>query len=99
MSTTTAEEIDGSRGIDWASVRAKLGPLVGLVFVVALFAALRPKTFLAPENFQIMLMQTTVVATAALGVRQAGLTGGLIWEHYHPDWSVDWEVQSERSDE
>jgi mannose/cellobiose epimerase-like protein (N-acyl-D-glucosamine 2-epimerase family) len=22
-------------------------------------------------------------------MRQAGLTGGLIWEHYHPDWSVD----------
>jgi mannose/cellobiose epimerase-like protein (N-acyl-D-glucosamine 2-epimerase family) len=24
-------------------------------------------------------------------VRQAGLSDGLIWEHYHPDWSIDWE--------
>jgi mannose/cellobiose epimerase-like protein (N-acyl-D-glucosamine 2-epimerase family) len=24
-------------------------------------------------------------------VRQAGLAGGLIWEHYHADWSVDWD--------
>ncbi|HEY5895876.1 MAG TPA: AGE family epimerase/isomerase [Chthoniobacterales bacterium] len=23
--------------------------------------------------------------------RQAGMAGGLIWEHYHEDWSVDWE--------
>ncbi|MFO1349674.1 MAG: AGE family epimerase/isomerase [Gammaproteobacteria bacterium] len=24
-------------------------------------------------------------------VRQAALAGGLIWEHYHADWSVDWD--------
>jgi mannose/cellobiose epimerase-like protein (N-acyl-D-glucosamine 2-epimerase family) len=24
-------------------------------------------------------------------IRQAGLNKGMIWEHYHPDWSVDWE--------
>ncbi|MFL6582382.1 MAG: AGE family epimerase/isomerase [Burkholderiales bacterium] len=24
-------------------------------------------------------------------VRQAGLSDGLIWEHYHADWSVDWD--------
>lgn len=24
-------------------------------------------------------------------VRQADLANGLVWEHYHPDWSVDWE--------
>lgn len=24
-------------------------------------------------------------------VRQAGLAGGMIWEHYHPDWRIDWE--------
>ena len=23
--------------------------------------------------------------------RQAGLAGGLIWEHYHADWSPDWD--------
>jgi mannose/cellobiose epimerase-like protein (N-acyl-D-glucosamine 2-epimerase family) len=24
-------------------------------------------------------------------VRQAGLANGMIWEHYHADWSIDWE--------
>ncbi|HET6395357.1 MAG TPA: AGE family epimerase/isomerase [Pseudoxanthomonas sp.] len=24
-------------------------------------------------------------------LRQATLAGGLVWEHYRPDWSVDWE--------
>src|SRR3546814_2263753 len=23
--------------------------------------------------------------------RQAALAGGLVWEHYRPDWSVDWD--------
>ncbi len=24
-------------------------------------------------------------------VRQAALAGGMIWEHYKPDWSIDWD--------
>lgn len=24
-------------------------------------------------------------------VRQAALAGGMIWEHYRPDWSIDWD--------
>ncbi len=24
-------------------------------------------------------------------MRQADLAGGMIWEHYHPDWSIDWD--------
>ncbi|MES2105422.1 MAG: AGE family epimerase/isomerase [Pseudomonadota bacterium] len=24
-------------------------------------------------------------------VRQAALAGGMIWEHYRPDWTIDWE--------
>jgi len=77
MSTITAEELVKPKGIDWAAVRAKLGPLIGLVFVVVLFAVLRPKTFLAVDNFQIMLMQTTVVATAALGMTLIIISGAI----------------------
>ena len=29
-------------------------------------------------------------------VRQAMLAGGLIWEHYHADWSPDWEYNRDR---
>ena len=28
-------------------------------------------------------------------VRQAALASGLIWEHYHADWSVDWEYNKD----
>jgi hypothetical protein len=44
MSTATVEELAGPK-IGWASIRAKLGPLIGLVFVIALFAVLRPPLF------------------------------------------------------
>src|SRR4030081_2937360 len=76
MSTATVEEIAGPK-IGWASIRAKLGPLIGLVFVVALFAVLRPATFLAVDNFQIMLLQTAVVGTAALGMTLIIIAGGI----------------------
>jgi ribose/xylose/arabinose/galactoside ABC-type transport system permease subunit len=55
----------------------RLGPLIGLVFVVALFAAVRPHTFLTAGNFQIMLLQTAVVATAALGMTMIIISGGI----------------------
>jgi mannose/cellobiose epimerase-like protein (N-acyl-D-glucosamine 2-epimerase family) len=28
-------------------------------------------------------------------LRQAGLAGGKIWEHYHADWSVDWDYNKD----
>jgi len=28
-------------------------------------------------------------------VRQAGLANGLVWEHYHADWSVDWDYNKD----
>lgn len=31
-----------------------------------------------------------------VAVRQAMLGGGLIWEHYHADWSPDWEYNHDR---
>jgi ribose transport system permease protein len=77
MATLTAQDLARPKGIDWAAIRAKLGPLIGLVFVVALFGLLRPATFLAPDNFQIILMQTTVVATAALGMTMIIVSGAI----------------------
>src|SRR5258707_15043782 len=77
MSTATTQDLAGPKRIDWVSIRAKLGPLIGLVFVVVLFAVLRPATFLAVDNFQIMLMQTAVVATAALGMTMIIISGGI----------------------
>jgi ribose/xylose/arabinose/galactoside ABC-type transport system permease subunit len=58
-------------------VWSKLGSLIGLGFVVALFAVLRPHTFFTPDNFQIMLLQTAVVGTAALGMTMIIISGGI----------------------
>ena len=55
----------------------KLGPLAGLVFVIALFGSLRPHTFLTADNCQIMLLQTAVVGIAALGMTLIIASGGI----------------------
>jgi mannose/cellobiose epimerase-like protein (N-acyl-D-glucosamine 2-epimerase family) len=31
--------------------------------------------------------------------RQAALTGGLVWEHYRADWTVDWDYNKENSND
>ena len=60
-----------------STLLTRLGPLIGLVFVIALFGVLRPRTFLTADNFQIMLLQTAVVATAALGMTMIIISGGI----------------------
>lgn len=55
----------------------KLGPIVGLVLVAGMFSALRPATFAAAENVQLMLLQTAVVGTAALGMTVVIVSGGI----------------------
>ena len=55
----------------------KLGPILGLVFVFGLFAVLRPETFLTLSNAQIILLQTSVVALAALGMTMIIVSGGI----------------------
>lgn len=54
-----------------------LGPLVGLVFVAVLFSVLRPQTFPTRDNFETMLLQTAVVAMAALGMTMIIVSGGI----------------------
>lgn len=55
----------------------KLGPLIGLVFVVLLFSLLRPSSFPTGANVEIMLLQTAVVGTAALGMTLVIISGGI----------------------
>lgn len=66
-----------AKRIEWAALWSKLGSIFGLVFVLALFAFLRPRTFLTADNFQIMLLQTAVVGTAALGMTLIIISGGI----------------------
>lgn len=67
---------DGNK-TDIRRILAKLGPVIGLVFVFALFAALRPKTFLTMDNMQIILRQTAVIGTAAIGMTMIIIAGGI----------------------
>ena len=55
----------------------KLAPLLGLACVVGLFSALRPERFATPSNFQVILTQTAVVGTAALGMTLVIISGGI----------------------
>ena len=55
----------------------KLGPLLGVLLVVALFSALRPRQFPTAANVEIMLLQTAVVGTAALGMTLVIASGGI----------------------
>lgn len=56
---------------------AWLGPLVALVVVYAIFAALTPDTFLRTQNLLTMARQTVVVALCALGMTMVIITGGI----------------------
>ncbi len=60
--------------LSWAS---RLGPLIGLVFVWALFAALKGADFVKWENQRLMLLQTAVVGTAAIGATLIIISGGI----------------------
>jgi ribose/xylose/arabinose/galactoside ABC-type transport system permease subunit len=70
------------RRVDWPSQLAKLGPFIGLVFVYALFAVLvnvvpGAQRFATPGNLELMLRQTAVVGTAALGMTLIIISGGI----------------------
>jgi len=54
-----------------------LGPLVGLVFVWVLFAILAGERFYDPTNQQLILAQTVVVGTAAIGATLIIVAGGI----------------------
>jgi len=56
---------------------SKLGPLIGLVFVWALFAALKGHDFIKWDNQRLMLLQTAVVGTAAMGATLIIISGGI----------------------
>lgn len=59
------------------SLLGKLGPLIGLIFVWTLFAVLQRDTFVTWDNQRLMLLQTAVVGTAALGATLIIISGGI----------------------
>ncbi|HEV2293966.1 MAG TPA: ABC transporter permease [Tepidisphaeraceae bacterium] len=64
-------------GQTWTTILTKLGPLIGLSFVVGLFSVLTYNTFFTLGNFELILRQTAVVGIAALGMTMIIIAGGI----------------------
>jgi mannose/cellobiose epimerase-like protein (N-acyl-D-glucosamine 2-epimerase family) len=71
-------------GPDWSVVSAYRGQNANMHACEALLAA-----FDATRN--VRYLQRAQILAHNITVRQAGFADGLIWEHYHADWSVDWD--------
>src|SRR6266571_1784663 len=57
----------------------RLGPLLGLVLVIATFAILmgEPARYLSPKNLRTVLAQTVIVAIGAIGMTMIIISGGI----------------------
>jgi ribose transport system permease protein len=57
----------------------RLGPFIGLILVVAIFAILSdaPERYLSPFNLRIVLSQTVIVAVGAIGMTLVIVSGGI----------------------
>lgn len=58
---------------------ARLGPFIGLILVIAVFALLTdsPARYLSPNNLRIVLAQTVIVAIGAIGMTMIIVSGGI----------------------
>ncbi|MDX6290787.1 MAG: ribose transport system permease protein [Blastocatellia bacterium] len=58
---------------------ARLGPFIGLILVIAVFALLTesPGRYLSPFNLRIVLAQTVIVALGAIGMTMIIVSGGI----------------------
>lgn len=75
---TTPKQLDFPRALARALARAPwAGPLLALVLVYGLYAALAPDTFARPAIVVTMLCQTAVVVVAAVGMTLVIVSGGI----------------------
>jgi len=62
---------------EWARWLNRLGPLLALLLVFALFAAICPPSFRSIWNLETIARQTTIVGIAALGMTLVIVSGGI----------------------
>ncbi len=65
------------QGTNIKKILSQFGPLVGLVFVVLLFAILAPSAFYSFYNIKTILTQTVIIGIAALGMTIIIISGGI----------------------
>jgi ribose/xylose/arabinose/galactoside ABC-type transport system permease subunit len=75
--TSSVVETLPSRRPSIGAIVAKLGPFIGLIFVLGFFSAMRPNTFPTAGTMQFILVHATVVITAALGATLVIISGGI----------------------
>src|SRR5438552_16971641 len=57
----------------------RLGPLLGLLLVITIFAVLigNPERYLSPKNLRTVLAQTVIVGIGAIGMTMIIISGGV----------------------
>ena len=69
---------------DWSAVSSYRGQNANMHACEAMLAAF-------DATGQARYLERAAKLARNITVRQAAQAGGLIWEHYHADWSVDWD--------
>ena len=73
---------------DWSAVSSYRGQNANMHACEAMLAA-------HEATGQARYLERAVRLARNITVRQAALSGGLVWEHYHADWSVDTEYNKD----
>jgi ribose transport system permease protein len=66
-----------TKRFDAAKVLTLLGPFIGLLLVMGLFAILTPESFLSAYNMKTILTQTVIVALGSIGMTWVIIGGGI----------------------
>ena len=69
---------------DWCELSAYRGQNANMHACEAMLAAFE-------ATGEVRYLERAETLAHNITVRQAALADGLIWEHYHADWSVDWD--------
>jgi ribose transport system permease protein len=79
MTTVTEAEHGAVAGARRRQVLARLGPFLGLIAVIAIFALMTdsPSQYLSVRNFRIVVAQTVIVALGAIGMTMIIVSGGI----------------------
>jgi ribose transport system permease protein len=79
MTTVAAAEQGAVAGAERRQALARLGPFLGLLLVIAIFALMTdvPSQYLSVRNFRIVVAQTVIVALGAIGMTMIIVSGGI----------------------
>jgi ribose transport system permease protein len=63
--------------VNWGSILQQLGALAGLILAFAFFSVMRPRTFFTLGTVELVLRNTAIVGTAALGMTIVIISNGI----------------------